>query len=219
MENSFQTSFIPKKPITSAVSDKAPRSLLLIIAIFLLVVSALGSLGLFVYKNYLTKHKESLSSSLAVVRDTFEKETVDELSLFNKRTETAKQILNNHIVLTPLFTRLGEITIPSVQYTSFSHMTTDKGFVVRIDGLARDYRSIALQADAFNTPKGQVFKDVIFSEIVKDKSNKISFKVEFSVDPTLLSYEKNSLIEKIQNPVIPDPVSMPLSPSLENNTP
>jgi len=198
MENTFQTSFIPKKPITSNVSDKTPKSFLSIIAIFLLIISVLGSLGLFFYKNYLTKHKDSLSSSLAVVRDTFEKNTIDELSLFNERTETAKQILNSHIVLSPMFSLLGQITIPSVQYTSFSQETNDSGFLVKIVGLARDYRSIALQSDAFNTPKGQSFKNVIFSNLTKDKNNNISFNLEFNVDPSLLSYEKSSLLSKVQ---------------------
>jgi hypothetical protein len=218
MENSFQTSFIPKKPITSSVSDKAPRSLLSIIAIFLLIVSILGSVILFLYKNYLTNHKETLSSSLSTIRDTFEKNTINELSLFSKRTEVVKQILNNHIVLSPMFTLLGEITIPSVQYTKFDQQTNDKGFLVRIEGLARDYRSIALQADMFNTPKGHSFKNVIFSNLTKDKNNNISFDIEFNVDPALLSYEKNSLLGQIQNSG--NPLSPPnlLSQNLENNT-
>lgn len=207
MENSFQTSFIPKKPITSGVPDKAPKSFLLIIAIFLLVFSILGALGLFVYKNYLVKHKNALSSSLAIVRDTFEKDTIDELSLFNNRTENAKQILNNHIILSPLFTRLGEITIPTVQYTSFNHNTDTNGFHVVINGAARDYRSIALQSDAFNSPKGQVFKNVVFSNLTKDKNNSINFDLEFYVDPTLLSYEKNNLLG-----------TTPLSSGVSNNT-
>jgi hypothetical protein len=218
MENSsFQTSFIPKKPITSTVSNKAPRSFLLIIAIFLLIVSVLGSVGLFFYKNYLTKHKESLSASLAVVRDTFEKDTIDELSLYNKRTETAKLILNNHIVLSSLFTRLGEITIPSVQYTGFDHETNDGGFLVKISGVARDYRAIALQANAFNTTKGQSFKNVVFSNLLKDKNNSISFNLEFNVDPALLSYEKNSILDNTTNPTNPNPPINQLPQNLQNN--
>ena len=197
MENSFQTSFIPKKPITSGVADKAPRSFLLVVAIFFLIISIVGSLGLFIYKNYLTKNKATLSGSLAVVRDTFEKDTIDELSLFDNRTKNAKQILNGHIILSPVFTRLGEVTIPSVQYTSFDYTNENNSFVVAIKGSARDYRSIALQADAFNSPSGQVFKNIIFSNLIKSKDNSITFDLEFSIDPNLLSYEKNNLSNSI----------------------
>lgn len=193
MENSFQTSFIPKKPITSNVSNKEPKSLFSIIATFLLVITIVASGGLYLYKSYLIKQKSSSSASLSVVRDSFEKSTIDELDLFNNRTKVAKQILNSHIVLTPMFTLLGDITIPSIQYTKFQQQTNNGGFLVKIEGVAKDYRAIALQADEFNSTKGRSFKNVVFSNLTKDKNNNISFDLEFEVDPSLLSYEKSNL--------------------------
>ncbi len=154
----------------------------------------LVSAGLFLYKNYLVKQKEDSSAALLKIRDSFEKDTIDELSLFNKKTEVATQILNNHIVLSPLFNLIGEITIPQVQYTKFEHKNNAEGFFISIQGVARDYRSIALQADMFNSSKGAYFKNVIFSGLTKDeKNNKINFNLEFNVDPSLLSYEKYGL--------------------------
>jgi hypothetical protein len=206
MENSFQTSFIPKKPMTSSVSEKEPRNFFSIITTFLLVISILISAGLFVYKIYLTKQQETLSSSLSITRDSFEKDTIDELELFDKRTESAKQILSNHVILSPMFALLGEITIPSIQYTNFEQKTDEQGFLVNVEGLARDYRSIALQADMFNSVKGRSFKNVLFSNLVKDKNNNISFNLKFNVEPDLLSYEKNDLLQQAN----------PLSQGLEN---
>lgn len=208
MENSFQTSFIPKKLMTPGVSEKEPISFFSIIAIFLLVSSILISVGLFVYKIYLIKQKETLSASLTLTRDSFEKDTIDELELFDRRTESAKQILSKHIVLSPMFALLGEITIPQVQYTSFEQKTNEKGFLVNIEGLASDYRSIALQADMFNSVKGRSFKNVLFSNLMKDKNNNISFNLKFNVEPDLLSYEKNNLLKQTN----------PLSQNLENQT-
>lgn len=191
--NTFQTSFIPKKLITSESRDKEPKSFFSMITLFLFISSLLISGGLYVYKTYLTKQQSSLSSSLSITRNSFEKETIDELELFDRRTESAKQILSNHIVLSPMFAILGEITIPSIQYTTFEQSTNDKGFLVNIEGVARDYRSIALQADMFNSAKGLSFKNVLFSDLTKDKNNNVSFNLKFNVDPSLLSYEKNNL--------------------------
>lgn len=196
MENSFQTSFIPKKPIVESVSSRAPRSLFAFIATIILVISVIASAGLFVYKFYLTKQKASLSASLEIARDSFEKETIDELSLFDKRTEASKQILAKHIVMTPMFALLGEITIPSVQYTDFQQQTNDSGILVNIEGVARDYRSIALQAEEFSSTKGRYFKNVLFSNLEKDKNNNINFSLKFNVDPSLLSYEQNELAKQ-----------------------
>lgn len=223
MENSFQTSFIPKKPITTSMPSKQPKSLFAVLGVILLVFMGIASVGLFLYKNYLIKQKEVLSVSLEKVRDTFEKDTISELELYDKRASAAKQVLNGHIVLSPMFTLLGSLTIPTIQYTKFEHETTDKGFFVKISGLAKDYRSIALQADVFNTTRGRSFKNVVFSNLTKDKSNLVGFDLEFIVDPSLLSYEKNILLEKAQvkvtAPTQPDPEPQPDSVSQEVTPP
>lgn len=213
MENSFQTSFIPKKPVISSKINKTPKSLLLIILTFLLIVSVLASIGLFLYKNYLIKQKESYSTELSLVRESFEKGTIEELALFDKRTETAKDILNEHIVLSPVFVLLGQITIPSIQYTSFSHQNDENNFVVEIQGLAKDYRSIALQANMFNTEKSHSFENVLFYNLTKDKSNNIKFSLKFNVKPALLSYQNNLLSNETENTVDP---SNPLLDNIQN---
>lgn len=206
MENSFQTSFIPKKPITSTVSEKEPKSFFSIIAVFVLIAIILISGGLYLYKSYLIKQKTDLSASLSITRDSFEKDTIVELELFDKRTTSAKQILANHIVFSPMFALLGEITIPQIQYTDFSQQTSDNGFMVNMEGIAKDYRSIALQADMFNTTKGSSFKNVLFSNLTKDKNNNVTFDLKFEVMPELLSYEKNTLTEQV-NTTVSNPLS------------
>jgi len=210
MENSFQTSFIPKKPITSGTttSGKEPTNFFSLITGILLVIAILASAGLFVYKMYLTKQKDTLSASLLVNRDSFEQGTIDELALFNRRTDSAKQILSNHVVLSPLFALLGDITIPQVQYTNFDQQIDDKGIItVNMSGIALDYRSIAIQADVFNGPKGSSLTNVLFSNLVKDKNNNVSFNLKFNVNPELISYEKNNLLEQSDSTSTPTPTS------------
>lgn len=225
MENSFQTSFIPKKPVsTNNVVRGSSTSLFTVLSVILLIIMGVASGGLYMYKNYLVKQKETLSNSLIKVRDSFEKATIDELALYDKRVNTAKQILNGHVVLSPLFTLLGDLTIPEVQYTKFEHTTSDKGFSVKLSGVAADYRSIALQADAFNATKGRSFKNVVFSNLTKNKDNSVGFDLEFNVEPALLSYEKNSVLEEAQpkaepqTPTPPPDQTTPTTPGDTNTT-
>lgn len=193
MENSFQTSFIPKKPVTSTFSGKRPKSLFTLISVFLLIISIIVAISLFVYKKYLDKQQQSLSSSLLNTRDSFEKDTIDELELFNRRTDSVKKILGDHVVFSPMFVLLGQLTIPSIQYTRFQQETTpDLGVIVNIEGVAKDYRSIAIQSDILNSTRGSSFKNVLFSNLMKDKNNNISFNLQFSVAPDLISYENNT---------------------------
>lgn len=199
MENSFQTSFIPKKPIVAngAVSGGAKNSsnIFVVVSILIFVITGLLAGGLFFYKDYLLKDKEKLSSNLFKIRDSFDKDTIAELEFYDKRVSVAKQVLSNHIVLSPLFDLVNKLTLSSIQYTKFEHRSNNNVFSVNMSGIARDYKSIALQADVFNTNEGRMFKDVIFSNITKDKNNYVTFNVEFNVDPKLLSYG-NSITNK-----------------------
>lgn len=227
MENSFQTSFIPKKPITTTTGSgysRPPTSIFTVLSFLLLVMVGLASGGLFLYKNYLIKQESILSSSLERVKETFEKNTLDELELYDKRVSAAKSVLDKHIIFSPMFALLGTITIPSVQYTNFAQDSNSQGFSVKLSGTSSDYKSIALQADAFNSAKGRLFKNVVFSNINKTKNNNVTFDIEFLVDPTLLSYEKNILAEKTQIPKVEQtPVKVDTSgsdvtlPAIDNN--
>jgi len=202
MENSFQTSFIPKKSIVATAnvySSRSSSSFFTKISVVILIIVGIVALGLFTYKSYLTKQKVKLSTSLLKVSDYFNKDTIDELQLFDKRVSSSKDILNSHLVFSPLFSLLNDLTIPSVQYTKFEEDATDKGFFVKISGIARDYKSVALQAGVFNSSKGRNLKDVVFSNLVRDKNSNITFDLDFKVDPALLSYEKNTLLDQSKN--------------------
>lgn len=199
MDNTFQTSFIPKKPIVTdnnIIRRRLPLGMFPIFATILLVIVIFTSVGFFFYKNYLQKQKQDILDSLVLIKDSFDEEVINDLKLFDKRIIATKDVLGSHLVLSPLFQLLGELTIPSIQYTSFNHTTSDNGFFVKITGVSRDYRSIALQADVFNETKGQYFKNVIFSNLVKNKENDVIFDLEFDVDPSILSYENNILLNE-----------------------
>jgi len=219
MDNSFQTSFIPKKPINQVVTNnKEPQSIFSLIIIFIFILTLLTSIGLFFYKSFLLKQKDSLSSSLELAKNSFDKDTIDELSLFDKRLNVSKQILDEHIVLSPLFNLLGETTIPTIQYTEFKQININNLFQVEIKGIARDYRSIALQADLLNKVKGSHFRDVLFSNLVKDKNNNITFNLKFNILPELISYKNivlNEDINKVDNSKIQADIKSEVLPTNE----
>lgn len=196
--NSFQTSFIPKKPINTAISsvggEKRHGSPLVSISVAIIVITMIVLGGLYFYKNYLVKQKDSLSVSLNKAKNSFDQDTINELELFNKRISASTEALNKHLVLSPMFELLGSLTIPLVQYTKFEHESVGNDFVVKMSGVSPDYKSIALQAEMFNSTKGRLFKNVVFSNLNKDINNNVTFDVEFNVDSSLLSYEKNILI-------------------------
>lgn len=207
MENSFQTSFIPRKPLAverPQVVAKRPLGIFSFLATLILVGVGLVFAFLFFYKKSLIAQKVQLSTSLGSARAGFEQDTISDLELFNKRISASKQVLVGHTVLSPFFNLLGSLTIPSIQYTKFDQSVDEKGFSVKMSGVARDYKSIAIQSQVFNSSKGKYLKDVVFSNITlsdsKDTKGYVTFDISFSVDPSLISYENNVLTEATNNP-------------------
>ncbi len=205
----------------SDTTAKPMRSIFTILSFVLLILIGVASGGLFLYKNLLTKQKAALFISLNGISGTFEKDKIAELELYDKRISVAKDIFTKHIVISPIFVLLGKLTLPLVQYTNFTQHVTLDGFSIKLSGVASDYKTIALQADAFNSPAATQFKNVVFSNITKDK-NTIKFDLEFMVDPQLVSYEKSFLSNELPSS-LPDstkdmgsisskePVSLPVS--------
>lgn len=222
MENSFQTSFIPKKPIidNGYVPGKQARtvSISMVVSVSILVIMIAATGGLYFYRDLLQKNKNQLSADLLKKRDSFDKDTISNLELYDKRSTVAGNLLKKHIVLSPLFEVLNELTLPSIQYTKFEHTIDKDQFVVKISGLASDYKSIALQADVFNTGRGTMLKDLIFSNLSKNKNNYVTFDLEFTVDPELLSYSKNITNAKVQKPLDNTNTQAPIQTVTPDNT-
>jgi hypothetical protein len=239
MDKSFQTSFIPKKPLTiESSSSGESMSILSFIATVLIVGTLLALGGVYLYKSYLTQQKASAESSLAASRGRFEPTTIKQLEIFDKRTNVSKQLLSSHVVMSPFFDTLANLTVPSIQYTKFNIETTEKSTSVTMSGIARDYQYIALQAQTFNNAPGFYFKNVVFSDLAKDKKGGVTFKVSFDVDPALFSYEKDVLkpsapkaeavVPVVEDVIVPDvPVvnnegavdtTTPSEPNTKSNT-
>lgn len=204
MEQNFQTSFIPKKPIIEDTTKSSTSSgffVIITILIFVTVVLAYG--GLFLYSNILTKNITTKKEQLDRANERFEINRINELKLLDKRLKAGEKVLDKHISISPIFEILQRITMKTVRYTKFSYEVTDKGEInVKMNGQALGYRYIALQADLFSKEKNLI--DPVFSNLSLDDKSNVNFDLTFAVDPSLVDYA-----EKLQRE----------SPStVENNT-
>lgn len=200
MDNSFHTSFIPKKPVLSDnrnFRSKSSFDILSFVATLVIIFTILAIVGLYLYKAYMSKQVLSKVKSLELIRESLEEKTLLELQTFNKRLNSSKNLLAKHIVVSPLFELLNVLTLPNVQFDTFTSVLSDKGLAVSMSGLAKDYRTIAVQSDIFNSEKAEAFKEVKFTDLkLSDEKNSkglVSFKISFFVDPNFISFENNIL--------------------------
>ena len=197
MEQNFQTSFIPKKSIVKERAVVArPVSFLVIISIFILFSMLIGTGGLYFYKKIMEKNITEIENSLNAAKNRFEPSRITELQVLDKRLRASSEILSKHIAVTPIFKALQLITMKTVRYIKFSYDFTNEinsKVLVKMNGHAVGYRSIALQADLFTKNKNLI--DPIFSNLTLDDKGSVLFDLEFSVDPSFVGYKQTLLTE------------------------
>jgi hypothetical protein len=191
MEQNFQTSFIPKKPM---VEDRAkvsrPTGLLTILSIFIFITVALASGGLYFYKGIVEKNVAKMSSDLVLAKNRFEPTQINKLQILDKRLVAANQILLKHVAISPIFNTLQSLTMKTIRYTKFSYSfggDNNAKIAVKMSGQAIGYRSIALQSDLFLKEKSII--DPVFSNLSLDEKGNVLFDLDFSVDPTFIDYK------------------------------
>lgn len=192
MEQDFQTSFIPKKPIIEERAAVArPVSLLTIISIFIFFTVILASGGLYFYKVYLTKNITQMQGDLNLAKGRFESSKIVQLQVLDKRLIASTEILSKHIAISPIFQALQTLTMKTVRFTKFSYSLGDEkssNVNIKMSGMALGYRSIALQSDIFT--KNKYIIDPVFSNLSLDNSGNVLFDLEFLVDPSFVDYKQ-----------------------------
>jgi len=197
MEQNFQTSFIPKKPIVKErVAYTQPVGILLVASIIVLFTVLVATGGFYFYKASLLKNIANMESTLVLAKNRFELSKIVELQLLDKRLNAASEILSKHIVVSPIFSILEQITMKTVRFTRFSYsFGTDKVALVdvKMSGVATGYRSVALQSDLFGANKNLI--NPIFSNLTLDARGNVLFSLDFSVDPNFVNYKQTLLTE------------------------
>jgi hypothetical protein len=198
MDQNFQTSFIPKKPIIEKrATSSRPVGIFTIISFLIFFSILVASAGLYLYKGIITKKISSMKTSLELSKHKFEDTKISQLQLLDRRLRGSTDILSKHISVVPIFKVLESVTMKNIRYTKFSYtVNTEKEtkINVKLSGQADGYRPIALQSDLFTT-KGKSLIDPVFSNLVLNDKGSVMFELSFSVDPSFVNYKKNLLAE------------------------
>jgi hypothetical protein len=197
MEQNFQTSFIPKKPIVKDNASYArPTSIFLIISLLVLFTVLLATGGLYFYRTILTNKITSMQNTLNLAKNRFEPSKITELQTLDKRLRASSEILSKHITIIPVFSALEQVTMKSVRFTKFSYDLGDNSTApinIKMSGVAIGYRSVALQSDLFAKNKNLI--NPVFSNLTLDNSGNVLFDLDFSVDPSFVNYKQTLKIQ------------------------
>jgi hypothetical protein len=188
MAPNFQSSFIPKSPMTEEkVFQKKKTGILGIFAVLLLIISIAGSVGMYIYKGMIQSNITSLESQMASAEKSIDQKSIKDMAAFSKKLETMKTLVNNHEVIAGFLNSLSSSTVATIQFTGLSY-TQDKNSSLKISlkGKATSYASIALQEDVFSRDKN--FTDVNFTNLNLTDDGTVSFDLTMLVSEKIAVY-------------------------------
>lgn len=198
-----QTSFIPKKPLTSFDGKEgAGISAIfkfLSIIVFVIALSVYGG-GLF-YVKVLNSSIATLNSELNKVQAALKDRdlVMKEMVKFDSKLNNVSMLLERHISLRNLFAFLEENTMSRLRFNEFSYLDTGNGSIdLRLSGEAKSYGTIANQSREFINSKkfgDKDFTDIIFSDFNPGLTGNVVFKATAKVMPELVYYKNLSSIK------------------------
>jgi len=202
MEPKFQTSFIPKKPVTmTGQARSSGMSLFLLLSIIIFLVS-LGLGGyVFLEKNLLVQKINADQSTIetnksGLVSDSI---TVESLVQLNSRINVANSLLAKHVAISPIFSFLQTATLKSVRFKNFTFSSASKNpdgsskILVQMSGIAKDWETVASQADEFGkTEYSKIITEPKISNLGLNSDGSVSFLFSAYVSPDYIVYGNNT---------------------------
>lgn len=188
MDAKFQSSFIPKQPITDNGRVSSEHiSILYLISLIIFIITLGAGVASYFGKIYFEKNLQELNNNLVQAQNSFELSTISDLQRASAKIETAKYLLDKHFSFSRFFDFLSKVTYVNVTLSNFSYTLANGVPTVSMHGQASSFNSIILQADLFQ--KTKQFTNTVVSGFALDADGNVSFNMTASVDPSLVLYK------------------------------
>ncbi|MFI5260515.1 MAG: hypothetical protein ACHQU0_01850 [Candidatus Paceibacteria bacterium] len=186
------TSFVPH------VASSEPRNArvdfggaLGFVAYAILFIMIALSAGVFFYERILVSSEAGKQAQLATARQGISLETVTSFVHLRDRLKSSQTLLANHVAFSGFFGALKTLLPATVRFTAL-HIAIDASGSVLAQGtgVAKSFNALSAASGAFATD-GRI-KDVIFSKMVINKDNSVSFQFAATLDPKLTAFSPSA---------------------------
>ncbi len=211
METKFQTSFIPKKPLTQASTSSSSErsggttSILLLIGVFIFAVSALAAGGVYGYQVFLTSKQNDYAQSLKSLQSNINVQQIATMKIMANKIDLAQKVLDSHVAVSQVFDIISKLTASNIRFTALDlQVQTDKTKTVKIslDGYAPSYDALAFQGDQLGHLENLDLRNVISNPVIQNpiqnQNSTVSFTMTANISPDSLLY-KNIILAGSQS--------------------
>lgn len=168
--------YIPRSSFGGQISNPTPVHiqqkhtirLFASLSTIILGIVFVAFIGLFAYTHYLNKQLVAVQTELNALNDSGTERKMLEVQMYNRKLNTARFLLDNHVATSRIFSMLEDTTKQTIRFSSFKYKY-DPGFEAELTlgGDTKELKSVALQ-------KMQIINDTIFSNFIVRGINKSS---------------------------------------------
>lgn len=145
------------------------------------------AVGVFFYGRILAATQAGKDAALTKAEAAIDPATVKGFVQLRNRLNSSATLLANHVAFSGFFTLLETLLPSTVRFTSLHLSVTEKKITnLEGSGTAKSFNALAAASVAFATD-GRI-KDAIFSNIVVNKDNSVSFSFSATLDPALVAF-------------------------------
>jgi hypothetical protein len=187
------TSFVPHPSSASQKRFKVDFvgafGLLSMVIFVLMIVLAVV---VFLYKGALTVAKENKTAELIEKQKSIDPAVAQSFVRLSNRLTSGQMLLDNHIAFSGFYSTLGDILPNTVRFSSL-HVAATEGKKMTLDGagVAKNFNALAAASSEFAKNGG--IKDAIFSKVLVNKDNSVSFSLTATIDPELVEFRAADL--------------------------
>lgn len=197
------TSFVPQSAANTTRRrrvDFVSAFNFLALGIFLVTLGL--AVGVFLYSGVLSAQLNSKNEDLANNRKKIDTTLAHSFVRLHDRLASGQQLLDNHVALSNFFDTLGTVLPTTVRFSAL-HVSAGEQGKITIDGsgVAKNFNALAFASAEF-ARTGSI-KDAIFSRLVVNKDNSVSFSLTASVDPKLVAFSATGLESEVA-PALPE---------------
>jgi len=173
------------------VASRLPRrkfGVFTILSICVFVASVVGFGLSFFYERQIERQVAALDDLVRRSEDAFDRSLLEEIARVDKKIMAAREVLAGHISLRSLFELIDRNTLHTIRFTAFGfEKHPENGYILSMQGVGRDYASIALQSEAFVQTRR--LKNVVFSNLRLTNEGTITFALSATIESDLLAYD------------------------------
>ncbi len=191
MQPNFQTSFIPKKPVSGETEKSAvvhDTDILTLAATMIFIATALLYGGLYFYQSLLIKQITAAGLQLEEAKSAILPEKIKELIDADSRIATVNGLVEKHVVNSKMLVLLGDLSVKKLQFNDLTYSNKTGSPTIKINGEVQTYNALAQQHDILT--KNEYIKNPTFSNISLGEGGNIKFQFTSSIDLSLVSYKK-----------------------------